>query len=322
MRLAALPILVTLPAAADVPSVVADIPPVQSIVAAVMEGRGEPTLMMPAGTDPHSHSLRPSEAQALQDAGLVVIVGEALTPWIAEPLEALAGDATVLEMLEIEGLDLIEVDGEDAHDEEDHDGHDHGDEDHAEGDAHDHDHGEEQAEAHDDHDHGDHAGHDHGPLDPHAWLDPAIAATFADAVAATLSDMDPDGRETYEANAAAFAERMATLTPPAVGPAVWIAGHDAYAYAARWIGAPDAGAVTDVDNITPGAATLAELTETASDAVCIIAPPLSDERLMGAVGDLPVIELDPLGADLEPGPGLYPALIEAVGAAFGDCLSR
>ncbi|PRY94834.1 zinc transport system substrate-binding protein [Hasllibacter halocynthiae] len=300
MRLALSLAVLASPAVADAPAVVADIPPVHSLVAAVMEGRGAPALLLTGAADPHSHSLRPSEATALEEANLVVLMGEALTPWIGGPLSALAPDALRLELLDVEGLDLIEV--EDPHDGEE--GHAHG------------------AEEHDEDDHGgDHSGHDHGPLDPHAWLDPETAAAFAAEIAARLSEIDPDGRPTYEANRDSFVAAAEVLTPPAVDARPWIAGHDAYAYASRWVGAPAAGAVMDVDNLAPGAARLRELSAIAGEAACVIAPPDADARLLAAAGNLPVVTLDPLGRAHEPGPALWPALMADVSAAFEECLS-
>ena len=72
------------------PRVAADIAPVQSIAARVMAGVGEPGLILPPGASPHGYALRPSEARLLQDADLVVWVGPALTPWLADPIATLA----------------------------------------------------------------------------------------------------------------------------------------------------------------------------------------------------------------------------------------
>lgn len=41
-----------------------------------------------------------------------------------------------------------------------------------------------------------------GDLDPHFWLDPLLTADLADAVADGLAESDPEGAETYAANAA------------------------------------------------------------------------------------------------------------------------
>ncbi len=193
-------------AVADVPNVAVDIAPVHSLVARVMDGVGSPDLIVQLGASPHGYSLRPSEAQALQDADLVFWLGEDLTPWMEDAIETLAGDAAVTTLLEADGtmlLDFREGALFEAHDHEDHDDHGHEehaekdheehdhhdhaeaeeagpdeqdneDDEHAEHEAHDHDH-DEHAEAkeagHDDHDHDAHAEHDDHGHDDHAGHD-------------------------------------------------------------------------------------------------------------------------------------------------------
>ena len=161
---------------AEVPKVAADITPVHGLVARVMQGLGEPALVVPPGASPHGYSMRPSEARALDQADVVFWMGEALTPWLEGPLEELAGDAHRVELLEAAGTTVLafrEGARFEAHDHGDHEGHeDHdgheGHEDHADHDSHD-DHGHDdhddyethaEGEAHDDHDHEEHAAHD------------------------------------------------------------------------------------------------------------------------------------------------------------------
>ena len=143
-------LLTTTAAMAEVPRVTADIAPVHSLVAQVMGDLGEPALLVRPGASPHGYSLRPSEARALDQAELVVMVGESLTPWLMQSVETLAGDARVMHLLDAPGTTLLEqrsgatFDRHDhAHDDEDHDDH--------------------SAEAHDDHH--DHGGA-HGPIGP------------------------------------------------------------------------------------------------------------------------------------------------------------
>jgi hypothetical protein len=90
-------------AMADVPRVAVDIAPVHSLVARVMEGVGEPSLIVQPGASPHEYSLRPSEAAALQEADIVVWVGEDLTPWMAGAVGTLAAEADVTTLLEVDG---------------------------------------------------------------------------------------------------------------------------------------------------------------------------------------------------------------------------
>lgn len=155
--------------------VVASIKPVHSLVAAVMEGVGEPGLIVEGAGSPHTYALKPSQAQMMEQADAVFWIGHELEAFLEKPVETLAANAKSVEM--IDAHDLIKLEfreggafddhGHDDHDDhghgenaEAHDDHGHGDHDekeHAEA-EHDHDHEhEKKAEAHDDHDHE----HDH-----------------------------------------------------------------------------------------------------------------------------------------------------------------
>ncbi|MEL6838576.1 MAG: zinc ABC transporter substrate-binding protein [Pseudomonadota bacterium] len=180
-------------AMADVPNVAVDIAPVHSLVARVMEGVGEPSLILPPGASPHEHSLRPSEAGALQEADIVVWMGHDLTPWMEDAVETLAADASVMTLLEADETTLLDFregalfeahdhdhDDEHGHDDHDeaaaHDDHDHDHEEHAEHDD-DHDHEKAtEAAANNDHDHEEHAHDDHA----HDHDDHADAAAHDD----------------------------------------------------------------------------------------------------------------------------------------------
>jgi len=154
-----------LPAWAEVPAVVTDMPVTHSLVATVMGDLGEPTLLLDRGADPHHFQLRPSQARAVSQAGLAVWMGPEMAPWMERAVAGLsAGEA--LELLEVEGLDLqpyqeSRLTGEAAAHAHTHDhGHDHDDHAHQEDDhghAHDDDHGHE----HDDHGHDHDNDHDH-----------------------------------------------------------------------------------------------------------------------------------------------------------------
>lgn len=102
-RIALFLLLTALPArAADAPRVVADIAPVHSLVAQVMQGVGAPLLLLDGAGDPHHVQLRPSQMRALARADLVVWVGAALTPWLEGPLSG----RPALELLGLPGVHL------------------------------------------------------------------------------------------------------------------------------------------------------------------------------------------------------------------------
>jgi zinc transport system substrate-binding protein len=281
--------------AAAAPRVVADIAPVQSIVARVMAGVGAPDLIVPPGTSEHDHALRPSEAARLQAAELVVWVGPELTPWLAEPLDALAPQARRVIMSETPGVTVLPAREGGLF------------EGHAEEDAH------------------------HGAPDGHMWLDPVNAAALADVVATALAELDPDNAAAYAANAADFGVETATLSrgiAAALEPLrdrPFIVFHDAYQYFERRFGIPAAGSIALQDGVMPGAARVAAIRDRlrAGGVVCAFAEPQFEPKLLGALVEGTGVRtgvLDPLGVGLEPGPALYPQLLRGLAAGLADCL--
>jgi len=231
-------------------NVVASIKPIHSLVAGVMEGVGEPGLIVQGAGSPHTYAMRPSEATMLQSADVVFWVGHELEAFLEGALENIAADAKTVELMDAHDLVKLEFregGAFEAHDHGDHDdhAHDHGDDhahDHGAEKAeaghdhdHDHDHAEETAEAghdhdHDhshetaehDHDHGEETaeaghdhdhdhGHSHDGADPHIWLDPMNAKALVHEIEEALVEADPANAATYEANAEALEARLDSL---------------------------------------------------------------------------------------------------------------
>lgn len=341
-----LPVAVTIasavPAFAEVPQVVTDIAPLQSITARVMQGAGEPAVLLPPGADPHHYTMRPSEAQLLQDADLVISVGAGLTPWLDGVSADLAPDAAKMVWAELPGVTLIEITGAHGegkaheHGEAEHGEHndhhdDHAEEGHAE-DAHheddhdDHDaHEEHEEEGHDDH----HEGHGGHSDDPHVWLSPDNASVVARAIAVQLGEMNAENAALYAGNAEAFVADMIALSAKIEGDLegaarAHIVTHDAYAYFETRFGKRSVGAVTDSHAAEPGAAHIREIQElvTEHDVACVIAEPAYNPGLLAAVFEGRAYEIevaDPLGSSHEPGVGLYPALMKDLAGALSRC---
>lgn len=333
-------------ALADVPRVVTDIPPVQSLVAQVMGDLGTPAMLVRPGASPHGYALRPSEAAALQDADLVFWVGPGITPWLEGPIATLSPDANSIVLSETTGTLLLplregtrfEAHAHDGHAdshldqaEGGHSDHDHSAEGHNEGDHDDHDEGHHDDD-HDDHDEGHHEDHDDQHTDPHTWLDPANAQAWLGAIASYLAGADPTHAAVYTANAAAgmaeldavIAQAAATLAPVQGTP--YITFHDAYQYFEAHFGVPSAGAITLSDATPASAARIAAIRDTVADlgVACIFAEPQFNPALTATVlegSDAGSATLDPLGASLDPGPDLYGAIILAMADAMADCLN-
>lgn len=317
-------------ALADVPAVAADIGPVHSLVARVMANVGEPDLIVAPGASPHEYSLRPSEAQALQDAEVVFWTGPELTPWLGDAVKTLASGAEVITLSDLDATKTLPTRESalfEAHDHGDHDpdheeGHDHEEHVESERDQHDHDHEHE-------HDHAE--GHVHGGTDPHIWLSPANASAWLTVIADTLSAADPDNAEAYAANAAAGREELAALSQEIEGILDPVRGknfivfHDAYQYFEDSFGVPASGAVSLSDASDPSPARIAEIQARVAelDVTCVLSEPQYSPGVVAAVmegSDTQTGVLDPLGSDLAPGPALYPQVLRNLASALADCL--
>jgi zinc transport system substrate-binding protein len=335
--LAATALAVAAAPALAAPAVVADVAPVQSIVAAVMDGIGAPGLLTPPGASPHAYALKPSEAQALADADVVVWIGPSLSPWLVEPLDALAPDAVRVELDTAEGVRHlpIRLGGPFEPHVHEGDGHDHAAEaeDHAaEAGAHDgHDHAAEVA-AHDDHDH-DHD-HDHaaeGGVDPHLWLDPANAAAIATVVAARLSEVDPEHAAAYAANAEAFGAEMTALSAEIAATVAPLRGkpyfvfHDAYQYFETAFDLPAAGSISLSDAEAPRARRVAEIRDRLLDerVVCVFTEPQFEPKIVTTLTEGTEVRtgsLDHFGVGLDLGPDQYEATLRGMARDLAACL--
>ena len=308
----------TIAAPGDPPAAVASIKPIHSLLAGVMEGAGQPSLLVPGGASPHTWSLRPSDARYLDDADLVVWVGEGLESFLSQSLDALASDAYVLELSRAEGIVLLRTreggawddhgdedsHGNDGHeDDHGHDEHedDHGHEDgHKDEEGHGHEDGHEDEEGHgheDEHEdedehvhHEDEDGHEHahGEYNLHLWLDPANAAVIVEAMAGALSRLDPERESVYRENEATLKARLLALDEElaaAFAPVRdrgFIVFHDAWQYLDTRYGLRAVGSVTVSPDQSPSAARLAEIREkiVAAEATCVFAEPQFTPRLV------------------------------------------
>lgn len=308
-----------LPALAEVPRVVTDLPVTASLVQQVMGDLGQPGLLLTAGADPHHFQLRPQQAQDLEKADLLIWVGPEMTPWLDRASTSLATDASSLALLSLPQTHLREFAAWDEHE----DGHEHS-----------HDHGHDHGHDHAGHDHAHDDGHDHSGVDPHAWLDPANAQVWLGAIAQALSKADPENAGTYAANATAAQAAVAALDQELraeLAPLAeqrFVVFHDAYGYFTAHYGLSPAIPVSLGDASAPAAARLSAVRDQiiAQHASCAFPEVNHDARLLAtAIEGTDTREgaaLDPGGVMLPPGPGLYDATLRGLSRAFADCLGK
>jgi zinc transport system substrate-binding protein len=307
--------------AADPVKVVVSVKPIHSLVAGVMKGVAEPSLLVKGATSPHSFNLRPSDARALNQADLVFWVGEDLETFLTKPIQSLAGKSHPVALMEESGLTLLPTrEGGAWEKHEDHGHDDHGQEDHA------------HEAGHDDHAHDDHAHEDeHGTHDAHVWLDVDNARKMVATIAGKLSERDSANAARYQANAASLTERLTALdaelktTLAPVKDRPFVVFHDAYHYLEDRYGLNAVGAITVSPDQRPSAQRLSQLRAKISslDAACVFAEPQFEPTLVATVVEKTPAKrgtLDPLGAALDDGPELYFTLMRGMAASLVSCL--
>lgn len=307
--------------AAEPPQVVVSIKPIHSLVAAVMQGSAEPKLLIPSGASPHTYSLKPSDARALQQADLVFWVGDGLETFLLKPLAALPARAQVVELAEAPGVTLLPYreDGPwEAHD-------------HAAGHADAHDHG--RVDKHEPHDEGHDHEHEAGKLDMHVWLDAGNAQAMVRAAAAALTSADPERAETYAANAERTIARLqsmdgalrAELTP--LAGRAYVVFHDAYQYLEHRYGLTPAGSITVSPERQPSAQRVRAIRAkvAGAGAVCVFSEPQFEPALVktlieGTPARTGVLDPDG-GIGIPPGPDAYFTMMQDLGNSMRGCLA-
>jgi zinc transport system substrate-binding protein len=298
-------VVVMVPARAGAaPKVLASIKPLQSLAANVMDGIGEPALLMRATASPHTYTLRPSDARAIAGADLIFWIGPGYESFMAKAVRSLPRHARVVTMSRIPAIRLLPVREGGvwaAHDEAGHEA------------THGHDQATEQ--------------------DMHLWLDTDNAKAMAQAMAAALAEADPAHAEQYRGNAAGLAERLdrldaelrTRLAPVADRP--FIVFHDAYQYLERRYGLAAAGSITVTPDRVPGPRRISELRRAVVErkAACVFSEPQFTSSLVATVAEDTQARsgiLDVLGAAAPDGKEGYFAMMRALASSLVTCLSR
>lgn len=303
------------------PNVVTSIMPVHSLVANVMEGVGDPTLLIKGAASPHAYSLTPSDAAALESAERIFWIGPGLESFLVRIMRNLEAHASVPLMTQssIELLPFREAGAFEAHAHGDHDANGHDEHAHAD---------------HDEHGHDEHDGHDeHEGGNPHVWLDPHVAMRLVKTIADELSEVDPDNAAQYEVNARGTIQRLEALDArlaahvAPVRDLPYVVFHDAYQYFEARYGLSVVGSISLDAEDAPGARRLYEIRNKIVDtkATCVFAEPQFEPDLVYTVIEGTGAQagvLDPLGASLTPGPDAYFALLENLAESLRECLHR
>ena len=142
------------------------------VVAKVSGQEIEMEILLPAGEDPHSFQPTPKDLRTISDAHVVFINGLGLESFLADTLESIGDQLTIVSVSE--GVPARELD---AH------------------------------EVDDDHAHNDVS----GTFDPHVWLDPGNVEIWVDNIALALTTLDPIHAAEYNHSAQEYLASLEAL---------------------------------------------------------------------------------------------------------------
>ena len=299
LGLAAFASLAISASAGAAPHVVTSIKPLHSLVASVMQGLGTPDLIISGQGSPHTYSMKPSDAESLQQADVIFWIGADLENFLAKPIDSLGGNAKVVSLMEQSELQKLPL---------------------------------REGSGFGPDDHGESGETYHAEHDAHIWLDPDNAKLMLETISRTLGQVDAANATTYQKNAMAAmadidrldAKLKAELAP--VRGLGFIVFHDAYHYFENHYGLAASGAISINPENPPGAAGIAALqAKLRQDKIsCVFAEPQFDNKLVTLITEgteTKSATLDPLGVNLASGPAMYGALLQQLANAFVDCAS-
>ena len=288
------------PAVAKSPVVIVSLPPLHSLVAAIMGDTGAPHLMLRGGRSPHNAALRPSDLKRLRDAAIIVWVGPTLENFLAKPLAAIKNRSAIITLLDLQSMKHLARRAGTSWD------------------KHDHDHEAPR-------------GLSGRVIDPHVWLSPINAIAIARSVAEALILKDPANSASYKRNTrdlimriGALEERLGkSLAPVRRDP--YLVFHDAFQYFERHFALQALGAVSINPERRSGARRLTEIRLRIEQSAvrCVFREPQFPPRILNTLtkGTKTRIGiLDPLGAAIPPGPNHWFTLMSDLGAALVGCL--
>lgn len=196
----------------------------------VVGDNGEVSVLLDAGQESHGYEPTPQDIAAIADADVFVYNSDEMETWVPSVLESIeSSDVIVVEAAG--NIALFELEEAAAAEEE----------------------------------HSDEEGEDAHSVDPHVWLDPVYAQEEVDAILAGVLEADEANKESYEANATAFNEKLADLDAAyqtafeTAENRTFVVQHAAFGYIARRYELTEV-AVSDVSSdAEPNPAKLAEL---------------------------------------------------------------
>ncbi len=282
-----------------------------SIVGQLVGDRGEVSVIMPSGANPHSYEPSARDAERMLAADVLVSNGLDLEEALLPVLEAADAEGVTwfqaADHITVRDLEQGGADDHADHDEADHDEADH-----------------DEA----DHDEADHDEHDHGLEDPHIWTDPLLMRDVVAALEPLLLEAGLDvsaNAEALTADLEALDADVARILADVPEPdRKLVTGHQSLGYFADRYGLELIGTVIPSLSTSgePTAREMAQLIEDIKDnGVTVVFTEVgTPQSVAQAVASDSGAELVPLSTSQLPEGGTYQDLIRAIATSVAGAL--
>jgi zinc transport system substrate-binding protein len=307
-------------AAAETPTVVVTIKPIHALVSEIMAGVGAPVLLVDGAASPHTFTLRPSTARAINDADIFIRTSDTLEPFTHKIIQSLPPSVKVLTLADAPGITLLDQRRGGTF------------EPHVHMHSIDDEHGDAERDHGETHDvNADHDDDEDGK-DGHIWLDPRNAKAIVANVTKALAARYPEHAGRFVANAATLDRRLDALSDEIATELSrarnkpFIVFHDSTQYFENRYGLNAVGSITVSPDIPPSARRLTEVRRKIASlgAVCVFSEPDFQPKLISAVTEATAARsgtLDAEGLMLTPGPELYFDLMHDLARNLARCLN-
>lgn len=300
------------------PRVVATIKPIHSLIASVMEGIGEPELLIQDNTSPHVHAIKPSEAEMLEKAEVVVWVGAIYEAGLQGRLKNFEDSKFIINLSKAKHVKLYPIRQggfwgsgaccqpcDSCH--------------------------EEEKSPCDCSTHLKDHHHESLSKDGHLWLAPDNAKAIVTEVTQTLATLDPQHAPNYLANSKKVISRLDDLAreitqvvrPVKSMPYMMV--HDFSQYFDRYFGTQGVGTIIDVTHTDPTPQHMRQVQQklNAGQAKCLIIEPqfnLKATHMLIEDTAITTNQVDYLGGDLDKGPDCYFEIMRRFANSLVGCL--
>lgn len=278
--------------------IVASIKPLHSLVSSVTQGSDSVSLLIKGSMSPHNFALKPSHAKLLNNAKIVFYIDNQFESALKKTVIGLPTRVRVVKVSSTKQLKLLPTRAGDSWEE---DGH-------------------------------DHRHHDHGSNDFHFWLEPNNAIQIVKGIVRELSIVYPDNINLYKKNAKKIIKEIKSvdlsiksiLEPVKNKP--FIVFHDAYQYFENKYGLNAVGSILLDPEIPPSPKRIIQIRAKikTTNPTCVFKEPQFRAKIVNTVienTNVKVGILDPVGADLEEGPGMYTNLLKQIASNLKTCLN-